>query len=68
METFKMPNGKYEGMEISSRLIPKSYLEKLEEDLLFKGHNTSIPLMVAIDKELKRRNEKRKAKRDLNVV
>jgi uncharacterized protein (DUF3820 family) len=58
MEPFKMPFGKYQGLPITSRKIPKIYLVELEEYLLLvKKENTSAPIMKALDKELKRREK-----------
>lgn len=52
-----MPSGKYSGLPINDKKIPRVYLVELEETLLFKGTNTSTPIMVALDKELKRRKK-----------
>lgn len=57
MEIFIMPSGKYSGLPINDKKIPRVYLVELEETLLFKGTNTSTPIMIALDKELKRRKK-----------
>lgn len=58
IETFKLPFGTYEGKDITSKEIPRRYLERLEEDLLTeKKLSTNTKLMQALDKELRRRKK-----------
>lgn len=57
-KTYKLPFGTYEGMDITSKKIPRKYLVGLEEYLLLeKKESTATPLMQALDKELKRRKK-----------
>lgn len=58
IEVYKLPWGKYEGHEITSKKIPRSYLVGLEEYLLLeKKEPTTTRLMQELDKELKRRKK-----------
>lgn len=53
-----MKEGKYAGLEITSKQIPRVYLAELEEFLLLvKKVPTYSRLMIELDKELKRRKK-----------
>ena len=56
---YKLTFGKHKGVDITSRSIPISYLTDLEETLLLRGVNTSSEIMRQLDKELKRRSQKK---------
>ena len=50
VEVYVLPFGKYEGLEITSKKIPRSYLVELEENLLLvRKESTSSELMQALD-------------------